>query len=242
MPHDLFGDVVSPRVRVRSNSRYTILLSIAAHALIVCAVVIVPLMATGVLPTPASGALDFIDVAPLPSPPPMPAPPAARPAAAPVSDAAPTEAPKGITDEVPRQVSTDTAEGALTLGTGPTHGLGAGGVGLTVEAMPLPPPIPRAPDRPLRVGTGIREPTKIHHVVPVYPQIAMSARISGTVVVDAVIGTDGLVRHARVLKGSPLLNQAALDAVSQWRYTPTTLNGVPVQVIMTVMVTFKLQE
>jgi len=81
----------------------------------------------------------------------------------------------------------------------------------------------------------------VKHVPPVYPQIAIQARVSGPVVIDAVIGTDGVVREARILSGVPLLNQAALDAVKQWRYTPTMLNNVPVPVIMTVTVRFSLQ-
>lgn len=240
MSHDLFRDVVSPRVRVRSNSRYTILLSVVLHALIVCAVVIVPLMATGALPMPASGTLDFINVAPPPGPPPMPAAPRPQPVQQIPADAAPIEEPKGITDEVPRPASTDTAEGALTLEVGASSGgTVVGGVGIAVAGTPPPPPTPPPVDRPFRVGGIVREPRKIHHIVPVYPQIALAARVSGTVWIDAVIGTDGLIRDARVLKGVPLLNQAALDAVRQWRYTPTMLNNVPVQVIMSVAVTFQ---
>ena len=65
--------------------------------------------------------------------------------------------------------------------------------------------------------------------------------MSGTVIVEATIDTDGRVRSARVLRSIPLLDEAALDAVRQWEYTPTLLNGTPVAVIMTVTVTFQLR-
>jgi periplasmic protein TonB len=78
-------------------------------------------------------------------------------------------------------------------------------------------------------------------VNPVYPSIAQSARVQGVVIVEATIGPDGKVSDARVLRSIPLLDQAALDAVRQWVFTPTLLNGVPVPVIMTVTVNFTLQ-
>jgi protein TonB len=78
-------------------------------------------------------------------------------------------------------------------------------------------------------------------VQPVYPAIAQSARVQGVVVIEAVIGTDGKVRDAKVLRSIPLLDQAAVEAVRQWEYTPSRLNGVPVPVIMTVTVNFTLR-
>ena len=74
-----------------------------------------------------------------------------------------------------------------------------------------------------------------------YPAIAQAARVQGIVIVEAIIGTDGKVRDAKVLRSIPLLDQAALDAVRQWEYTPSRLNGVPVPVIMTVTVNFTLR-
>ena len=134
----------------------------------------------------------------------------------------------------------EAVEGAVpTFGT-PDRGFGPG-VNVGRDVAPVPPPVPAPPQGPVRIGGTIREPVKVKHVPPVYPQIAINARISGRVVIDAVIGTDGVVREARILSGVPLLNQAALDAVKQWRYTPTTLNNVPVPVIMTVTVQFNLQ-
>jgi protein TonB len=84
-------------------------------------------------------------------------------------------------------------------------------------------------------------PTKVKDVAPQYPPIAESARVQGVVILETIIGVDGKVQDARVLRSIPLLDQAALDAVKQWEFTPTTLNGVPVPVIMTVTVQFTLQ-
>lgn len=84
-------------------------------------------------------------------------------------------------------------------------------------------------------------PQKVREVNPVYPPIALSARIQGIVILEATIGADGRVVNARVLRSVPMLDQAALDAVAQWEYTPTMLNGVAVPVIMTVTVSFTLR-
>jgi protein TonB len=93
----------------------------------------------------------------------------------------------------------------------------------------------------VRVGGAIRTPTQLKKVNPVYPPIAQSARVQGVVIIEAIIGVDGRVSEAKVLRSIPLLDAAALDAVKQWQYTPTLLNGVPVPVIMTVTVNFTLQ-
>jgi protein TonB len=113
-----------------------------------------------------------------------------------------------------------------------------GVVGGLPEAPPPPPPPPQAP---VRVGGQIKPPTKTRDVKPIYPPIAQSARVQGVVIIEATIGVDGRVKEAKVLRGQPLLDQAALDAVKQWQFTPTLLNNVPVPVIMTVTVNFTLQ-
>lgn len=98
------------------------------------------------------------------------------------------------------------------------------------------PPIP-----PLRVGGNIRPPQKIRHVTPQYPAVAQSAGVQGVVIIEATIGAGGDVSNARILRSIPLLDQAALDAVRQWQFEPTRINGVPVAIIMTVTVQFSLQ-
>jgi protein TonB len=241
MPRELFREVVSPEVRVSSGSRYTMVLSVGAHVLIVAAVIIVPLMASSVMPQLASPDLGYIMLEPPPAPPPLPTPPAPTATRTPVANqnAAPIDEPTEIGEEIPPAPVGEVVEGAIPTFGAPSGGFGPG-VNLGREAAPVPPP-PVQPQKPMRPGGDIREPVKVKHVPPVYPQIAINARISGRVVIDAVIGIDGVVREARILSGVPLLNQAALDAVKQWRYTPTTLNSVPVPVIMTVTVQFNLQ-
>ena len=96
----------------------------------------------------------------------------------------------------------------------------------------------RAQLAPVRIGGQIKAPKKIKDVKPVYPAIAQSARVAGAVTIEATIGPDGKVIDAKVVRSIPLLDQAALDAVRQWEYTPTLLNGVPVPVLVTVTINF----
>ena len=102
-------------------------------------------------------------------------------------------------------------------------GVPGGVLGGVVGGLPsAPPPPPPPPTAPVRVGGNIKTPSKIKHVSPVYPPIAQSARVSGMVIIEATIGADGQVKDAKVLRSIPLLDQAALDAVKQWTFTPTT--------------------
>jgi TonB family C-terminal domain len=98
--------------------------------------------------------------------------------------------------------------------------------------------VARAKVVPIRVGGRVQTPNKIKDVKPVYPAIAQSARVSGPVTIEATIGPDGKVADANVVRSIPMLDQAALDAVRQWEYTPTLLNGVPVAVLVTVTINF----
>jgi protein TonB len=93
----------------------------------------------------------------------------------------------------------------------------------------------------VRVGGSIRPPVKIKDVPPVYPEIAKQAKVSGIVVIEATIDADGKVADTKVLRSAPLLEQAAVDAVRQWEYKPSTQNGKPVPVVMTVTVNFTRQ-
>ena len=89
--------------------------------------------------------------------------------------------------------------------------------------------------------TGVQTCALPIYVRPQYPSIAQSARVQGVVIIEATIGPNGRVADARVLRSIPLLDAAALDAVRQWEFSPTLLNGVPVPVIMTVTVNFTLR-
>ena len=88
----------------------------------------------------------------------------------------------------------------------------------------------------------MREPKRIAGSPPEYPLIARNARVQGVVILEAVINERGEVGRIKVLRSVPLLDNAAITAVQQWRYTPTLLNGVPVSVLMTITVNFTLQE
>ncbi len=235
MPHDLFGDVTRPFDGAGARSRYTVPLSLLAHTAIVVAVVVVPLVAADALPSLASH-ITFESITPVvPPEPPRPrvTPPPDTPVVNP--DAAPTEAPQGIGEEPP--IADPVA--AADLGTGVMFGTVEGGID---TLAPPPPPAAQDPTpRKVPVGGDVRVPQKLHDAAPVYPAIAIAARVQGIVIVQATIGTDGQVVDATVLRSIPLLDQAALDAVRQWRYTATRLNGQPVAVVMTVTVNFTLR-
>jgi TonB family protein len=104
--------------------------------------------------------------------------------------------------------------------------------------MPSPAAGPRA--EPVRVDGRIAEPRRTRHVNPVYPKAAIQSRVQGAVVLECTISPAGQVVEVRTLKGVPLLTEAAIEAVRQWEYTPTLLDGVAVPVIMTVTVNFEL--
>ncbi|HEU4937451.1 MAG TPA: energy transducer TonB, partial [Vicinamibacterales bacterium] len=99
----------------------------------------------------------------------------------------------------------------------------------------------KSDDGTLRIGGNIKAPKKIKDVPAVYPPIAREAGVSGVVIIETKIGADGFIEDARVLKSIPLLDEAALDAVRQWQFEPTLLNGRPVPVMMTTTVNFFLQ-
>lgn len=232
MPRDLFGDVTRPSISIGNRKWYTVPLSLLSHSAIVFAVVVVPLLATDVLPKPWQKiAPPYVTLVPAPPPPPKLRPVDATPRAS--REAAPIEAPDSITPERPVDFDTSFQDNNA-------HGIVSGVENIESIVAPPPPP-PVAPPPPIRVGTTVRTPQKVRDVHPVYPATARAARVEGTVIIEATIGIDGRLVDTRLLRSIPLLDQAALDAVRQWEFTPSLLNGVPVPVIMTVTVTFKLQ-
>jgi protein TonB len=235
MPCDLFGDVVSPRTSVGGRKWYTVPLSLVAHVAIILPLVLAPLLATDMLPAVHEYVV-YVD--PVVPPPPPPPPPSRvidtdrRPQ--PNPEAAPSEAPDTISPEpeIPSVVPEPSAVGV-------PGGLPGGGI-LIAEPPPSPPP--PAKQEPVRPGGKIKPPVRLRGAAPVYPAIAQQARVEGTVILEATIEVDGSVRYVKVLRSIPLLDQAALDAVRQWQYSATLLNGVPVPVVMTVTVTFTLNR
>ncbi len=244
MPRDLFNGETASVSAARGVRRYaTVGVALLLHLGIVAVVLIVPLFADDVLPTPDIGRVRYVD-ATFVAPPPPSAPPVMRRVQAnvPNPDAAPVVAPPEIRPEQP----TPEARGAeYVLDSIPGDGTSSmTGVGVTIGNGPAAPPTPAppAPRGPVKVGGAIREPVKVVNVNPIYPQIAQAAHVEGVVKIQAIIGTDGVVQEANVVSGSPLLNDAALNAVRQWRYRPTLLNNQPVAVIMTVTINFTLQH
>jgi protein TonB len=94
----------------------------------------------------------------------------------------------------------------------------------------------------MRVGGQVMEANLIRKVMPVYPPLAKSARVQGTVEFTAVISKDGTIQNLQLVRGHPLLVNAAKQAVLQWKYKPTLLNGEPVQVITDIVVNFTLSQ
>jgi protein TonB len=113
-------------------------------------------------------------------------------------------------------------------------------IGGTGTSVPIPPPQQPAAKRVVRVGSNLKAPRQTYSVQPEYPTLAKEAHVWGVVVVTAVIDEHGNVVQARALSGHPLLIPAALNAVLQWKYEPTLLNGTPVSVEMEVTVRFSL--
>lgn len=234
MPRDLFGDVTRPSISVGNRKWYTVPVSLLSHSAIVFGFVVIPLFATHVLPAPWQPMEEFILAGPTPPPPP---PPQHRlEEMKPVADPnlPPTEAPEGFSPEKPVEPHAPFEFD--------TPGIVGGVENVERIVAPLPPVTAKKPPQPIQVGGAIRQPQRVRHVQPVYPPVAQSARIQGIVIIEATIGADGQVTNARVLRSVPLLDQAALDAVRQWEYMPTLLNGVSVPVIMTVTVTFSLSR
>jgi len=114
---------------------------------------------------------------------------------------------------------------------------------MTTPAMPIPPkpePHPPTQSAPIRVGGGVQMAKLIRKVIPEYPILARSSRISGVVHLVGTIAKDGTIRNLRLVDGNPLLTRAAMEAVAQWVYEPTLLNGQPVEVIAPIEVNFTL--
>jgi protein TonB len=242
MPQDFFGDVFrTGDVPGRARRRLSILpLSIAVHAFIGTAILIIPLAAEVELPAPIRPSLEMMQIVPVP----LPTEPAVQrnvQAQAAAHARAPASAPPVIADEEPPPPGPvgPVIDGAIGVSNGPP-GAGPGiGTVVAVEPPPPPPPLPQPIRRP---GGEIREPRKIVDVAPVYPQIAVNARKEGVVILEAVIDDTGTVARLKVLKSEPLLDEAAIEAVRRWRYTPTLLNKVPIPILMTITVRFTLRQ
>ena len=228
--------------------------AIGLHILGLALLLILPLYTTGTIH------LNKYEVAPLVAPPPPPALPAGAPVASP-RIAHPqgrfTYAVQKLStpNHIPKSVSQNNAGAAAAPDLGGVAGGVPGGVaggelgglvggifGGTGTAVPTPPVQPQPTKRIVRAGSLLKAPRLIYSVNPEYPTLARQTHIQGTVVVEAVIDERGNVVQARVVSGHPLLIDAALKAVLQWKYEPTSLNGQPISVELQVQMHFNLSS
>ncbi len=134
-------------------------------------------------------------------------------------------------------------DGAIVTDSVAPSFLGQRPLAVAPPAEPAKAPVakPAPPSGPIRIGGTVQAAKLIHQVKPLYPALAKQVRIQGTVQLQAVIARDGTIQNLQLVSGHPLLVPAAMEAVRQWRYSPTTLNGEVVEVLTQVDVHFKLQ-
>jgi len=238
----MFDQLVESTNKKTTHKVWTVWLSALIQALILGVLILIPLIYTSALP---KALLTTFLVAP--PPPPPPPPPAVKVIVKPQPKfiqqgklIAPTVIPKKI-QMIKEEAQPDVG---MTGGVpGGVPGGSAGGVlGGIIGGAPGGLPPPPKPVEQIRVGGNVMAAALIRQVPVVYPQIAKTAHISGTVVLHAIIAKDGTVQELQFMSGPPLLMRAAMDAVKQWRYRPTLLNGQAVKVDTTVTVIFNLGE
>jgi protein TonB len=243
---DLLESVGSKR---KTNRRWTVMLSAALQSAGVLAVILTPLVYTHALPT---SVLSQIPLAPYLVPPPEHVPQVH-------AASQPAQSNGGVWLHVPESFTTPgkpspgrhVIDFRDSMSTSPDD-VGPLGPSIVGPASgppdlgpvgPVGPPTPPAPDsshKRIRQGGMVEAAKLISRPEPIYPDLARQAGIQGDVVLHAIIGTDGRILELRVVTGSPLLVRAAVDAVQQWRYRPTLLDGEPVEVETTITVTFIL--
>jgi len=244
----MFDDLVeSTAVAKRTNKSWTVLLSAIIQGWILFVLILIPLIYTEALPKQL---LTTFLVAPAPPPPPPPPAAAVQRIVKPIARIiqagkmmAPTVIPKKVAmikeEELPPDVGAVGVVGGVPGGIagGQAGGVLGGIIGGTGSNLPPP---PKPTQQRIRVGGNVQSAKMIRQVQPVYPQIAKTAHVSGTVLLHAIISKDGSVQELQYVSGPPLLMKAAMDAVREWRYQPTLLNGEPVEVETTISVIFSL--
>lgn len=238
---------IESKKTIKTNRGSTTLISFTLQAIVIGVIVILPLMFTQALPTKE---LTTMLTAP-PPPPPPPPPPASSPVKAvkviKVNPTAELRTPTSIPKEVkmvhdePQQAPPSATMAGVPGGVpgGVAGGSMGGVIGGVLSSAPVAVPDKPTPQR-VRVSQGVTSGLLIKKVTPEYPALAKQARIQGSVVLHAVIGKNGEVQNLQVVSGHPMLTQAAIQAVKQWRYKPYFLNGQPVEVDTNVTVNFSL--
>lgn len=238
--------VYSAETRTRGRGGLTTSMSLVVHSLLIALLIVVPVLMDDVLPDPDRTVRAFFvsptGIAPPPPPPPPPAAGARNLKRAPAVPR-PAEAPKFVAPvEVPDEI---VPEAGIDLGVeggvagGVEGGVPGGVVGGIVGGLPQE--VKEEPQY-VRVGGNIKAPKLVREVRPEYPMLAQQARVQGFVILEARVGADGAVQSARVIRSIPLLDEAAMVAVQQWRYHPLLLNGQPMPFVLTVTVVFKISQ
>jgi protein TonB len=249
----MFDVVVNGHRNIAGRPAMPLAISCAAHMLGVAAVAVPLLLASDVVPSLPDAITAFVITAPAPPPPPAatPAPKAStpRPVRLTRADIRPPQVLQSRETAAPVQpvpediVAVDGEESSPIDGLpgGIEGGVPGGVLGGVVGSLPVQiPPPPPMPEAPIRTGGEIQAPALVKQVAPVYPPLAVSAGVEGIVILEATVGRDGRVEGLSVLRSVKLLENAALDAVRQWRYAPLLLNGKPERFILTVTVNFSL--
>jgi protein TonB len=239
----MFEDsLVESTGKLRSGrTKYTTMLSFLLQCALIGVLVLIPLIYTEALP--AKAMLTTLVAPPPPPPPPPPPTPTVvvKKVSTDIIDGAlrtPTKIPdkikKIVEEEAPPPVSSSVG---VIGGVGPAGSAGGvlGGVLASANSA-----APKIEVKRLRVSQGVQASKLISQPKPVYPPIAKQARVQGQVVLQAVISKTGTIENLKVVSGHPMLTQSALDAVRNWRYQPTVLNGEPVEVETTINVNFSL--
>ena len=227
--------------KIKTRSRRWMVATLALNGTILAALILMPLIYPDALPRHMLPTLLVAPEAPKPTPPPEP-----------VRVQSPTphnfsEFDRGriiAPGTIPRTIIAPTAPElgfkGDDLASASEPGVGAGtengafhGHSVTVVRPPAPATV--------RLTSRLVESTIIYKTIPQYPAIAKASHTEGTVVLEAMISKTGTIEGLHVISGSPMLQQAAIDAVKTWRYRPYMLNGQPVEVETTVNVIFKLQ-
>jgi len=218
----------------------TLPVSVGVHFVALLGFLVWPLT-TGILLPPVPSTLPIYIKAIAVPPPPFvrPAPTRVTSTARVSEDAAPTTAPEKINPEV---ASPTPSLPDVAVADGSSVGDLGGIVGSDGFVAPPPPPVPQRTSAPVRASELVQEPRKIVDARPIYPELARQSHVEGTVILEAILDRNGRIDRVRVLRSVPLLDAAAIEAVRQWLYTPTVLNGQPVQVLITITINFQLQR
>jgi protein TonB len=222
--------------RIRTRSRRWMIAAFTFNASILLALVLIPLISPEALPRLG---ISFLMAVPPPAPQPRPEPAAETPRPQTEIQGGHIFAPSKIPPNPYIAAGPEPAPLADLGGWGPDPGV-PGGTGPALPAQPRPRVVHPDVRGPVPVSTGTAEGLLIHKTMPVYPPIAIAAHAEGTVMLAATISKAGTIENLRVVSGHPLLQQAALSAVSAWRYRPYLLDGQPVEVETTVNVVFSL--